>query len=118
MLRTWVVVWLACVSHAHTHMPTHSISPFWREWLRARGMGGRRMYHADMCVSLWVSRNVEITLKITDLCGDCKPHQLRVEPYIWRNYVAGKPRLLWTFTKVWSILRGARTTRCVCILIS
>lgn len=76
------------------------VSKYWVDWLRARKIDPKRLYQADMCVSLWVSRRIEITLKVTSICNTCKPHQLHLEPYIYESYVKGKPRVLWTFSKV------------------
>ena len=84
----------------HSTTRFRSVSRFWVDWLRARRINPRRLYNADMCVSLWVSRKVEITLKVTSICETCKPNQLQVEPYIYDNYVKGKERVQWTFSKV------------------
>lgn len=81
-------------------LKTYRVSPFWVDWLQARNINPKRLYQADVCVSLWVSRTIEITLKVTSICETCQAHQLQVEPYIFRNYVKGKNRVQWTFSKV------------------
>lgn len=45
-----------------------AIGLYWRDYLRARGLTQRRLYRADLCISVWFNRNgkadEEITLKV------------------------------------------------------
>lgn len=62
----------------------------------------------DVCLSVWFSRHLEIKLKVTDVIPEGTPGfgptDLRVEPYIWNNYLSrplANNLTFWTFTKCW-----------------
>lgn len=38
------------------------------DWLQARGIPGERLYQADLCVSIWFSKELEITYKVRCAC--------------------------------------------------
>lgn len=57
---------------------------------------------------MWFGRNLEIKLKVTDVIPEGTPGfgptDLRVESYIWNNYLAtplANNLTFWTFTKCW-----------------
>lgn len=50
---------------ASVHCPL--TTPCRVDWLQARGIPGDRLYQADLCVSIWFSKELEITYKVPEI---------------------------------------------------